>query len=311
METVDILLATFNGENYLRELMDSLANQSYSNIRIIVCDDCSNDKTLSILKELQRNFPVPIELHPNRNNIGIIRTFSKLMELSRARYVMFCDQDDIWKTDKVEKTLLAMQAAEEQEAVNKPVLVHTDLEVVNEAIKQINSSYWSFTRICPQKTTQLNRLMVQNVVTGCTVMMNRALVDACGPIPHGAIMHDWWVALVASALGKVVVLPETTIYYRQHASNCLGARKFFSFSSIRDSFKRQKSMNQKKRRQAQKFASVYHNVLSDDQLQLIENYTTISDKSLLKQIIWTIKYRYYRQGIARNLASFVIEVIPS
>lgn len=309
MKQVDILLATYNGRTYLPELLDSLVGQSHSYFRIIVCDDCSTDGTFEWLQEWKNSASVPMELHRNPGNLGVIRTFSKLMEFSRAPYVMFCDQDDVWKQDKIEVTLAAMVEAEEQTGA-APVLVHTDLEVVDSNLERMHASYWKFAGIHPEKTTTLNRLLVQNVVTGCTAMMNRALIEACGPIPHGAIMHDWWVALAAAAFGVIVPLPHKTIYYRQHAANCLGAKKFYSLPSLMQALQRQRSMDLKKRRQSQKFASAYHHMLSDRQLEIVENYTQMPDRFFLTRIALMFRYRYYRQGFARNAAAAFLEVLP-
>ena len=103
-----------------------------------------------------------------------------------------------------------------------PVLAHTDLVVVDENLHTIAPSFWSYSNLNPYCGSRLNRLLIQNVVTGSATMINRALARLASPIPQGAVLHDWWLALVASALGRIEAIPEKTVLYRQHGRNCAG-----------------------------------------------------------------------------------------
>ena len=147
MNKIYILLSTYNGEKYLKEQLDSLFSQSYKDFKLIVRDDGSNDKTLDILKKYD------IELLPSFGNLGVKKSFEKLLkyasENNEAKYFMFCDQDDVWKSDKIEKTLKKMQELENLYGNNMPLLIHTDLEVVNENLKTINHSMWQYEKINP------------------------------------------------------------------------------------------------------------------------------------------------------------------
>ena len=104
------------------------------------------------------------------------------------------------------------------------MLVHTDLALVNQYGELMHQSFINYQRLDPSKVT-LDDLSLTNVVTGCTVLMNRPLIDLALPIPKEALMHDWWFALVASRLGSILFLNEATILYRQHSNNVLGAHR--------------------------------------------------------------------------------------
>ncbi|MEI6100951.1 MAG: glycosyltransferase family 2 protein, partial [Eubacteriales bacterium] len=219
---VDILLATHNSEKYLAELLDSLVGQTYKDIRIIVSDDASTDGTPAILRKYAKNNRYFTILENEMPLGGAKPNFFWLMGHSTGEYILFADYDDVCQFDKVADTLKIMQEAEAKYGKNMPVLAHTDLEVVDEELNTIAPSMMRSQRL--SKTfVELNRLLVQNYVTGCSVMINRALLDrvrfgSLGPI----VMHDWWVALVASAFGKIVFLDKPTIKYRQHADNQIG-----------------------------------------------------------------------------------------
>ena len=222
MIRVSILLSAYNGSKYIKEQLDSIFNQTYKNIEIIVRDDGSSDNTIEILKSYNIK---PID---TKINLGAMGSFEDLLKYalqnSNSDYFMFCDQDDVWDTKKVEKTLAKMEEME-KEFGNIPLLVHTDLEVVDEKLNTINSSFMNFQKINPG-INKFHNLLIQNTITGCTVMINRKLAQKSLPIPNGVIMHDWWIGLVASQFGKIGYVDESTIKYRQHTSNTIGAKGF-------------------------------------------------------------------------------------
>jgi hypothetical protein len=135
---------------------------------------------------------------------------------------MFCDHDDVWLPDKISVCLDKMRSMENLHGSELPLLVHTDLLVVGPQLERLNKSFWHFAKINPARVN-LNQLLAQNVVTGCTMLMNRALCQIASPIPPQAIMHDYWCALVASISGKIYYIDEPTILYRQHSKNLFGA----------------------------------------------------------------------------------------
>jgi glycosyltransferase involved in cell wall biosynthesis len=223
-ETVDIVVALFNGAAYLDELLASLKGQHHSAWRLWVRDDGSTDATLEIVRRHASSDARMVLLESSGQRLGPTAGFGWLLERvpSASRYVMFADQDDVWLPTKIAQTLTAMHAAEA--AGSGPVLVHTDLAVVDARLREIDSSFWRYADVKPGSVS-LRRLMVQNVVTGATVMMNRALRELVVPVPSAAVYHDWWCACVAAAFGRIVAVPEATILYRQHGANAVGARR--------------------------------------------------------------------------------------
>jgi glycosyltransferase involved in cell wall biosynthesis len=304
---IDILLATYNGEKYIRDQIDSILKQSYSNFRLIVRDDGSTDGTKAILEEYVKKCPGHVVLLEENRNLGVKGNFSRLMEASQAPYILFCDQDDHWLEHKVEVTLNKMRELETLHGAHSPLLVHTDLIVANEKLVPIHHSFWRYAKLFPYKARSLNRLLVQNAVTGCTTMINKPLLLKSSPIPNEAIMHDWWVALVAAAFGQIGIVDVPTLYYRQHGKNSLGAIKFDLLSFIKKGIKQiQKGQlqGQSNRRQGDHFLKRYHRELNGRQKKVIEAFLSLNSYPFLKSKYTIIKYRLFRQGIIRNLAMF-------
>lgn len=221
---VTIVLSTFNGERYLAEQLDSICNQTYSNWHVRLRDDGSTDATPQIIAEVVRQNPKRFSLEPDSGkNLGVVASYSTLLGQAVTQYILLSDQDDVWLPNKIEATLAAMRAAEKQFGSTTPLLVHTDLQVVNQRLEPVAPSFWQYRQLDPYSGIQLPRLLTQNVVTGCTTMINSALAKLAAPFPNGVAMHDWWLALVASLFGQVVAVAESTMLYRQHTANSVGA----------------------------------------------------------------------------------------
>ena len=224
---IDIVLATYNGERFVQRQIESVLDQMDDGCRLLVRDDGSSDGTLALVRQLARRCPDRIVLLDNGGErLGACGSFSRLLESSNADYVALCDQDDVWLPGRLSLPLERIRAVEQTFGVAMPVLAHTDLAVVDEDLQAMAPSFWTYSHLDPMRGGRLNRLLVQNVVTGCATMMNRALVRRACPIPAAAAMHDWWLALVASAFGRIEAIPEKTVLYRQHSSNSLGATRY-------------------------------------------------------------------------------------
>jgi glycosyltransferase involved in cell wall biosynthesis len=222
---IQILLATYNGEKYLAELLDSLVSQTYQSWELLVHDDGSVDKTFDILLGYQENYPDRIKILDDGLVMGNARdNFTYLLTLSTADYVMFCDQDDVWLPDKIEKTFRKMQELEYKHD-NLPILVHTDLMIVDESLACIAPSMFDYQGL-NKSTKGLLQALAKNSVTGCTMMVNRQAILASTPILPSAIMHDWWMAASVIKVGGLVeFIDESLIQYRQHSVNSVGAKK--------------------------------------------------------------------------------------
>lgn len=241
---IAILLSIYNGEKYLAEQIDSLLSQTYKNTLIVIRDDGSDDKSVAIVQEYALRHPSRFHiLALDNENKGASAGFAFLMEYVLANkreldfekaYLMFCDQDDVWFKNKVEIQITAMLEAEAA-GENLPVLIHSDLEVVSSEKNLIAESFIVFQGLEIQRNKFPN-LIISNLITGCTALINEALATKALPISGNAIMHDWWLALVAAAFGKVIFLDMPLIHYRQHENNTIGAKEFIKPSRARLSF---------------------------------------------------------------------------
>jgi glycosyltransferase involved in cell wall biosynthesis len=246
-----VLLPVYNGEKFLSEQIDSILAQTHQNLRLICRDDGSSDASLNILQSCAASHPDKVQLlQDNKGNLGAAGSFSELMQWALANcadkknvYIALADQDDIWHADKLQLCLIALKSAE-QKSPGNPVLVHSDLRVVNASGEEIAPSLMKYQRLDPART-QFASQLISNTVTGCTSLMNMALLEKALPVPPQAVMHDWWLSLVASAFGKLVFVPRPLVEYRQHGRNTLGAREYknssLNFQTLKKFFQLEKS----------------------------------------------------------------------
>lgn len=306
---VDILLATYNGEKYLGELLQSLLTQTYTRWQIYVRDDGSTDQTMAILTAWQNKHPGKMILvnSDNANNQrGPCANFSRLMTKACSPYIMFCDQDDVWIPDKIQVTLQKMRAMEQSYGRDIPLLVHTDLTVVSDTLHTIATSFFHYQGLNPEKN-QLNRLVLQNTVTGCTVMINRSLQNLASPVPEQAYMHDWWLGLVASCFGKIGWIARPTILYRQHASNDIGAKSYtlsVALNCLSDILRGKTGSFSMRRNylQAKAFYNRYNYLLNSPQCRLLSAFISLDCQGFLKQRFTLLRHGFLKQGLLRNMA---------
>ena len=235
-KTIDILMATYNGEKYLEEQIDSILGQTYKNIRLIISDDCSTDNTKNILKKYQEK--ENIEIYYQKENLGYVKNFEFLLQKVENEIYMLSDQDDVWMSNKVEDTLKKL----EQDNAD---LVFTDLEIVDENLNTIDKSFNrkmdKFRKI--EKTLGKKSFeYLYNNITGCTIMSKKEWINEIIPIPKNSkyVIHDSWIGLIISLKGKISYLDKPTIKYRQHGDNQVGtertSHKYKKFSQIRELF---------------------------------------------------------------------------
>lgn len=311
MPSVEIALATYNGGEYLAEQIDSLMEQTaFQHTRILLGDDGSSDDTIALISQLQQRHSETIILLPKGPGLGASANFGRILEATRADYVFLCDQDDHWDADKMEKSLRAIEGLAAVHGNEKPLLVFTDLRVVDRNKQTIAPSLWAFQGINP-RACQLRELLMQNVVTGCTVVVNRALLEKALPIPQEAIMHDWWLALVASACGAILPVEQTTMSYRQHGKNEVGARQW-SVQYILDRavqlLKRETAGHHLERLLNQ--AGALHNRCRAELPEVtkcqVEELAALMSKNIARRVWVSVSRGWRRQGVIRNLGWFMI-----
>lgn len=218
MDCVDILLATYNGEKYLKEQIESILAQTHTDFRLIVSDDGSEDNTRRILADY-KSLDSRIELHFQKKNQGYIKNFEFLLQQVKSEYFMLCDQDDVWETEKVRISLDTLKR-------ENAVLVFCDLLVVGENLEIINRSFWKTISIDKKvkKFEDYRLVYLNNCVTGCTILSESKYIEKVLPFPSDSwIAHDYWMTLVLSQYGKLYGIKTPLIKYRQHSNNQIGA----------------------------------------------------------------------------------------
>ncbi len=229
--TIAILLGTYNGEKYVTELIRSIQNQSFNNWVLFIRDDGSSDGTIDTIKGLSSQDARLVLLNDTHGRLGVAQNFSALLQKALScefKYYSFCDQDDVWFPNKLELLLLSIKKHEKSLGVNHPLLIHTDLFVVDMNLSPICPSFLKLQKIKHEPIAPLKVLLAQNFVTGCATIANHSLMKLVSPIPKIAVMHDWWAALCAAACGKIIFCNKPTMLYRQHDDNVVGAKKFSS-----------------------------------------------------------------------------------
>lgn len=224
MNTVTILLATYNSSKFLREQLDSLFQQTFREWTLVIRDDGSSDETIAIIKEFQQEFPNILLLEDTDKNMGASKSFMRLLEKTDSSYYFFCDHDDIWLPNKVRDSLDLMKKTELGN-IMKPVIIHSDLKVVDKNLNIISNSFWKSSGIKPNYLENKNLIQVFNCVTGCTMLFNKTVKELAFPYPASIPMHDWWLAIVTLRNSGIIRhIDQPTILYRQHGSNEVGAR---------------------------------------------------------------------------------------
>lgn len=223
---IAVLLATYNGAVFLEEQLDSLLNQTYQDFKIFVRDDGSSDSTMDIVTRYVEKYPDKFKLlDDDIRHRGPRDAFLWMLDIVESDYYMFCDQDDVWLPNKIELSINKVKKIEGRYP-GVPVMVHTDLIVVDENLDTIYPSFFKWGKFNVDLNKRLCFAPFGNVFTGCTMIFNYALKKHLLPIPDFAQMHDQWVGLMAVKYGKVDNIKTGTIKYRQHTKNvCSTGRK--------------------------------------------------------------------------------------
>ncbi|MGQ7562508.1 glycosyltransferase family 2 protein [Streptococcus suis] len=215
---VNILMSTYNGQEFLAEQIRSIQAQTFTDWMLLIRDDGSRDRTREIIADFaQQDSRIHLINPDSTENLGVIKSFHALVQYQRADVYFFSDQDDVWLPDKLQVTLETAQAY----PADQPLMVYTDLKVVNQDLQVMNESM--IRSQSHHANTELVQELTENTVTGGTSMINHALAELW-TVTDDILMHDWYLALLATAFGKLVYVDQPTELYRQHAENVLGAR---------------------------------------------------------------------------------------
>ncbi|HEY5515177.1 MAG TPA: glycosyltransferase family 2 protein [Pengzhenrongella sp.] len=305
---IDILLATHDGERHVADQVASILAQSHPGWTLTVRDDGSTDGTLRVVRELADQNPDRMTVTARASASGSAKqNFLEMLVASRARYVMFADPDDVWHPDKVARTLARMTELEARLGADTPLLVHTDL-TVTDANLYVTAASMVHAQQLDGTESRLARLSVQNTVTGCTVMVNRALAELVVPPFDAVAMHDWWLAMMASAFGAIGFVDSPTVLYRQHGGNAVGARPSRSLAykvnrlldkeGVRDSLRASFA-------QADAFLAQYSDRLSAEQTELLRAYVSIPALGKVGRVLAIRRHGFWKNTTARRLGQLL------
>lgn len=305
---VTILLATYNGEAFLAEQIESILSQTETDWQLLMRDDGSTDDTEAIAQKYAAAYPDKIRFFRCGTPSGSSKSnFFALLAMAETEYCMTCDQDDVWLPQKIDLTLRCIRDMEKRYGAATPLLVHTDLRVVDARLCVLAESLFSMQDLNPRRN-RLNQLLTQNIVTGCTMMVNRSLLEKLQSPPTYAIMHDWWLALVAAAFGQIGFLGEPTVLYRQHGANQVGAKKAKSLSynwrrfcdraaagnSLRDTY-----------RQAAEFLEQYESRLEGFACETVRAFAHLPQHSKCGRIYLLFRYGFWKNNLLRRIGQIL------
>lgn len=288
-----ILLATYQGERYLPEQLESLAGQRHGAWQLLWRDDGSTDRTVALLNDFAAARPPGAVRHVETpaERLGAMGSFMALLAAAPDDApAAFCDQDDVWLPDKLERALAALAAV----PPGRPALYCARQRIVAEDLRELGLSP------ALRRPPGFRNALVQNIATGCTMVLNpeaRRLVLSAPP-PAGS-MHDWWAYLMVTGCGGTVIFDdEPVILYRQHGANAVGAADGFLTRS-----------RQALRRGAGRFLGLLAAhmralagaPLTPENRRLLEDLAVLAEAGPLRRLLGLRRARLYRQGRAEDL----------
>jgi len=303
-----ILLATYNGADFLPEQLESILSQA-DGWELLVRDDGSIDGTQELIRNQAAEGAPIVFIDDGQPQLGARGNFAQLLEIAKEKGADYCalsDQDDLWLPAKMAEQLNQMKLLE-QKFPRCPILLHADLEVVNQNIDTIHHSFMSYQKIHHESSNPLNVLLCQNFVTGSTIMINQPLMEVALPIPEKALMHDWWLALCAAAFGRLEYCPKPLVKYRQHGNNAIGAKNIRQLiNPLKNNWPSHWSRGCKNLAgsisQAKALAErIKERHPENPQLKLVEEYASLMSVSPLKRLKILKKSGIHMQSLLRHL----------
>ena len=312
---ITIIMAVYNGQEYIREQLESLKDQTYTEWRLVIRDDRSSDKTAEIVKKFSDEVEQEVIFKVNEKPSGSAKNNFALLinDAKESDYVMFCDQDDIWKKDKIEITFNKMKQAEERYGRDFPLLVHGDVEVIDENGNINADSMFEMSHI--NADSKLPQILIQNHVTGCTMMCNKKLIAGISEYASSEyiIMHDYLAALYASVFGKIEVIKKPLLSYRQHSGNSVGAKNnnnpVYLLKRLANGRKSYKEAMETSRNQVKFFVEIYREELAAEkyceEYELMSGYASLGSRAKLYRIMFYKKNHIWKNGTIRKIIQVI------
>lgn len=265
---IEILLATYNGEKYVGEQIDSIINQTYNNWELLIRDDNSKDRTLEILKEYEKKDKRIKVIEDKKGNLGFVKNFEELLNNSKEDWVMFSDQDDYWLENKIEKYVAILNASSE-DILKKPMLIHSNSFICDDNLEIVKEEFIN-SKIANEYNE--DNFYFAYFVQGSTVLINRAIIDLALPFSKNVTVHDRYFHLLAEFLGKRIFINESLIKYRQHSNNKIGAK-----SSVISKILKKRYFHTEDRELILEIQKKYKDNLETEQIEKIEKYLEVTN----------------------------------
>jgi len=277
-----ILLASYNGEKYISEQLDSIINQTYKNWELIIRDDGSKDETVTILNKYEKKDERIKVLRDDKGNLGFLKNFEELLYNAKEEFVLFSDQDDFWLKNKLEKFVEKIRDLDEK-VLSKPLLVHCNSLVCDEKLEVIKEKFID-SKIA--KKNNSNIYFFEYIVQGSTSMVNKKMIREGLPFLKSVTLHDRYFHLLSQFLGTRIFIDESLIKYRQHERNAIGASK-----SILKKIMNKKYFYVEDRKLIEEIKKTYNKRLRKKDLNDIEKYLEVTDRNKNRlERFWLSKY---------------------
>lgn len=220
---VSVAIATFRGGRFITEQLASITVQTHPPDEIVVFDDASDDGTIEVVQAFARSSSVPITIHRQESNVGVIVNFESAVHAATGDLIFLADQDDVWYPHKIQTMVDAF-------ASDRDIgLVFSDADLVDEQLHPLGQTLWGELRLGADETSLMRSthafdlLLRRFLVTGATLAIRRELL--CMLVPFSRyLIHDAWIASLAASITRIVAIEEPLIKYRQHINQQIGTR---------------------------------------------------------------------------------------
>ncbi|KKF42412.1 hypothetical protein AF63_05115 [Streptococcus uberis Ab71] len=305
---IDIIMGTYNGEEFINDQIHSILENSYKDIKLIIRDDGSRDNTENVINNFLKQYPDKIILiSDNQKGLGAKGNFFELLKYVKSDYVMFCDQDDYWFPEKIEKAFVKISNLEKEFGANTPIVVGSKVCITDSLLNPIEKQYMQIKK----NKLSLNYLLVENQFPGCTLIFNKATLNLMRLIDSSKIeMHDWVCILLAKTYGVLDYIDEPLMYYRQHSTNVSGAA---NKTSVKYALKKAKDIYKicpykllyDQAYQLLKLNDANNGKINNYNIYLIKTFISMKNQKKYKKIYLTFKFNYFKSGIFRKIGQLI------
>ena len=280
---VEILMATYNGEKYLKEQIESIINQSYNDWTLLIRDDKSKDNTVSIIEEYERKDSRIKLLRDKKENLGFVKNFEELLKSSHKEFIMFSDQDDYWEKDKIKNYIEILKKNEN--LIQKPLLIHSNSFVCDKNLKIMKQKFINSFNAREKET---NSYFFSYIVQGSTAMINKKMKEVSMPFLKTVTLHDRYFHLLAEFFGNRIFIDKSLMKYRQHTDNEIGAK-----GNILRKILKKRYFDSNDRKLISEIKEKYKEKMKKEKIEEINKYLKITDikRSKFSRFILSLDFK--------------------